>query len=396
MIDISKNQLEDILTEYLSKENGLNEVLQMTLNSLMRVERDMFLEGNKEPEIKNKANGYRPVQALGYGKTLRLSVPRDRLGLFKPYILGIYQQEEQQIHELCFNLYSKGLTTGEVGDIIGQIYGHSYSSASISHITQSFKEEMERWRKRPLERYYPVLYIDALHVKVRREQVSSEAFYVILAVKEDLTREILAIENIPTESSGGWEDVLASLKERGLKKAGLIVCDDLKGLDGALHRTFPEAKIQKCVVHLMRQLSKYVKPKHRNDFQKELKEIFQTQDSSYSFQQAWQKIENFCQKWQSTYPKLTKKLIEGDQMQYYFTYLNYDYRIRSMIYTTNWIERLNKTFKRTLKIRNSLPNEEAVLTLLSKVAMDQNEGKYSYPIYQFKYEQSLLNTIEEP
>lgn len=391
MIDLSKDQLQDTIHSILNKEEGLNDLLEMILNGLMKLERDTFLSEQASPD--NKGNGYRPGRAAGYGKELSLRIPRDRLGNFKPVLWAMLRDQQEQVRRLCFELYGKGLTTRQVGEITEKIYGAHYSSSAVSNFNQELAGQLDQWRQRRLQARYPVLYIDAIHTKVRREHVSSEAFYVVLGLTQTMQREVLAIENIPTESAIGWENLLDGLKERGLEEANLIVADGLRGLDEAIHRCFPEARHQKCVTHFKRNILSYVKADHKEQIAEELREVFMTGQQTYTVEQARQRLGEFAERW-GTHYKHIRKLTERTDLHYYFTYLTYERRVQSMIYTTNWVERLNKSFRRSLKIRNALPNADAALLLLSKVAVDVEDGAFGYPIYNFKFDNQLFPNNE--
>jgi len=197
MIELTKLQLQSSITKLLREEKGLSKVLEMTLNGLMHSERSNYLEGTKT----NKGNGYRKAFALGMGKQIELRIPRDRLGMFQPMILALIRDQRQQLEDLSFELYGNGLTTSQIGSVMKKIYGRHYSKSAISNITTTFYEQMRQWRDRPLDNHYLAIYIDAIHLKVRRTTVSSEAFYVILGVKDDYTREVLFIVNIPIQSN---------------------------------------------------------------------------------------------------------------------------------------------------------------------------------------------------
>lgn len=359
----------------------------MILDSLMKLERDTFLTQQASPA--NKANGYRPGRASGYGKELSLRIPRDRLGNFKPVLWAMLRDQQEQVRQLCFELYGKGLTTRQVGEITEKIYGNHYSSSAVSNFNQELAGQLQQWRQRPLQARYPVIYIDAIHVKVRREHVSSEAFYVALGLTEDMQREVLAIVSIPSESAGGWEDLLDRLKGRGLQETALVVADGLTGLDEAIHRAFPAARHQKCVTHFKRNILRYVKADHKEQVAEELRDIFMTGQRAYAPDQAQAALRDFAERWGARYEHIAR-LPKRDDLHYYFTYLDYERRVQSMIYTTNWIERLNKSFRRSTKIRNALPNPEAALLLLSKVAVDQEDGAFGYPIYNFKFDRTLF------
>jgi len=377
-LNLSKTQIQAIINKEILKENGLNELFTLVLNGLMSAEGQSFL--SEESTLGNKGNGYRQVFKSGIGSRLQLQVPRDRLGLFKPVILGVLDQQEEQIKNLCFELYGKGLTTRQIEKVIENIYGTHYSKSSVSRITTDFKSYVEAWLNRPLDSYYPIVYIDAIHIKVRRDTVATEAFYILLGLKEDFTREVLGIINIPQESATGWREVLEGIKLRGVKNVGLFVFDGLTGLDSAVGEAFSGAKQQQCILHFQRNLNKEIRKSHREDFSSELKDVFSPDDPSYTQKQAIVKLQDLITKWHKIYPKLNTILERNHNL---FTYLSYNYKVRRMIYTTNWIERLNKSFRRTLKMRNALPNPESAITLLAYTAIEMEEGTYSYPISAF-------------
>ena len=386
VLKLSKSQLQTVINDQLSKEKGLNDLFSMLVNGLMLSERNAYLSSADGNE--NKGNGYRQISRSGIGSKLELSIPRDRMGVFKPVILGLLNQQEERVKELCFELYGKGLTTRQIENVVENIYGSSYSKSSISRITTDFGALVEAWLNRSLDSYYPVIYIDAIHLKVRRETVATEAFYVLLGLKEDYTREVLGIINIPQESASGWQETLEGIKSRGVEKVGLFVFDDLTGLDTVIGKVFASAMQQKCILHFQRNLNKHIRKSDRALFCSELKEIFNPDDVFYTIKEATDNLQSFLKKWSKTYPKLKSTMHRAD-LETVFTYLEFDYRIRRMIYTTNWIERLNKSFRRTLRMRNALPNPQSAITLMGYVAMEMEEGTYSYPISNFKYDSNF-------
>ncbi|MBN4048393.1 IS256 family transposase [Flavobacteriaceae bacterium AH-315-O20] len=384
MIELTKVQLQASLNKLLEQENGLTSVLEMTLNGLMYSERTNYLEQSSS----NKGNGYRKAFAVGMGKQIELRIPRDRLGLFQPMVLALIRDQKQQLEDLSFELYGNGLTTSQIGSIMKKIYGKYYSKSAISNITLTFYNQMQSWRERPLEAHYLAVYIDAIHLKVRRATVSSEAFYVLLGVKEDYTREVIGIVNIPSESASGWKEVLQTIKDRGVEKIGLIISDNLTGLDRVIPLIFKDTAHQKCVVHLKRSILNKVAAKHKEEVATDLREVFDLDLADDNITKAFDRLNTFSEKWRKNY-KHIGNLAYNEMNELYFTYTNYHPKIRRMIYTTNWVERLNKEFRRTFKIRNSMPNFESALTLLSKVAMDKEDGYFKYPIYNFKFDKKL-------
>lgn len=387
MIDLKDDQLQDIIQSVLNKDQGLNELLELILNGLMKIERTHWMAS--QAGSGNKANGYRPGRAIGHGRKLSLRIPRDRLGNFQPVLWAMLRDQHEEVRRLCFELYGKGLSTSEVGQITEKIYGQAYSSSAISNFTQQLADQIHNWRERPLAGRYPVILIDAIHKKVRRGHVSSEAFYVVMGLTEGMQREVLAIANLPSESPAGWSELLASLKDRGLTKTDLVIADGLPGLDQIVHKAFPQARHQKCVTHFKRNIQTKVKASDKDAVAEDLREVFLTGQRNYTRGQALEKFNEFATRWGKKYRSI-KRLADNEDMEYYFTYLDFDRRIQSMIYTTNWIERLNKKFRRSLKIRNALPSVESALLLLGKMAIDTEESTYQYPIYNFKFDQTLF------
>ena len=383
-MELTKKQTEQILSNFLDKENGLNEVLGMMLNGMMLCERQDFLKTDKS----NKGNGYRLGKVFGHGTQVELRIPRDRMSRFTPTILALFREQESYLREVSFQLYSKGLTTRDISDVMGTIYGKHYSKSTISNFSQTFYEQMEAWRERKLEEHYLALYIDGLQVKVRRKgEYQNECYYIIMGLKPDYRREIIAIETMPTESSTGWQMVLESIKDRGVKTVGLVVSDNLSGLDQAVAKVFAKTPHQLCVVHLQRNLRALVREEDKKELSEDIRWILSPDDTNNSKDQARSRIKEITHKWRS-YKKLVTKLKQTN-WEMYLTYLRYDTRIRRMIYTTNWIERFNKSARRTLKIRGAMPSEESAIALITSVGIDKGKKKYNYPIYNFKFEPKL-------
>ena len=219
----TRKQVTNILTDIASQKDGFNNVLQLTFESLMRAEREIHND-----ETGDVSNGYRWRKTFGVQKQLELKVPRTRHHQFYPVLLAVLKDQEQEIRELAFKLYGSGLTTEQVGDIFEVLYGQHYSTSQVSRLFDYAREEVKEWLSRPLESYYPIVYIDATYISTRRgESVSKEAYFTILGVKADRTREVLAIVNFPQESATAWNEVFNDLKSRGVKTIGLVVSDAL-------------------------------------------------------------------------------------------------------------------------------------------------------------------------
>lgn len=235
-----------------------------------------------------------------------------------------------------------------------------------------------------------MIYIDAHYNSVRRDKVAKEAFYVVLGLRQDFTREVLSVEEYPTESSSIWGDIFKELKERGLQKVNLVVSDGLKGIENAVAKNLQNADLQLCTTHLKREMLKKVRPESKGELANDLRYLFETDNKEYQSKNIKSRIEKISIKWGKHYPEITKTL-SSERIGYYFTYLDYHPSIQSMIYTTNWIERLNKEFKRVMDIRNSMPNPQSALALVGSVAIKMTANKYSYPIYTFRNEENFKN-----
>ena len=326
------------------------------------------------------SNGFRGRRVCHGGKVFELRVPRSRNNHFYPMLLGVLKDQEEEAQKLASSLYCSGLTTEQVGKIYEQFYGKHYSKSQVSRLLNTAREDVNAWLGRELDNRYPIIYIDATYVLTRRDDsVSNEAYYTVLGVKEDRTREVLAVVNFPTESATNWKDVFEDLKERGVAVIDLLVCDGLPGIENVLAETFPKADLQLCTVHLKRNIAGKVKPRDKKQVMEELKQVCAPDQWEISPEKAFEKFKEFIARWQKSYPVLKRYC--HDRYRFYFTYFKYEREIRGMIYTTNWIERLNRDYKRVINMRGAMPNPQAVILLMGTVA--QNADIYKYPIYNF-------------
>ena len=381
-MNFTQTQITEILDEIANGKNGYQELLKLSLESIMRSERNEF---NKEQS--DVSNGYRLGSILGHGGKLELSIPRSRHHNFYPLILALVKEQNEECKTLAYELYSSGLTTDQIGSLFDKIYGHQYSKSSISNMMSNARMDVQSWLNRKLEKRYPIIYIDATYWHTRRlDSVSSEAYYTILAVREDRTREVLSVINHPTEGSSNWREEFENLKARGLEEINLVVSDGLQGIENAVAKVFPMATVQLCTVHLTRNILAKVKPCDKQLIAKDLKDVLDPSDPNDNASKGHKRFTDFINNWVKKYPSLKTYLLPRNKL--YFNYLNYHVEIRRMIYTTNWIERLNRNYKRTLRMRSSMPSPESVVFLLASVAVRRNE--YKMPIYQFIYETKLF------
>ena len=363
---LTKEQISEQMRKHAEKKNVFHDLMEIMLESMMFAERGEFLSENPG----NKGNGYRPGHSYGQGKKLEFRIPRDRYGNFHPRILAILRDQEEECDRLAGVLYTKGLTQEQVSDVFDQIYGEHYSKSSISRMVECVRSQVNEWFERGLEEYYPVVFVDCVHIKIHRKRsVASEAFYVALAVTEEGTREVIYIGNMPVESATGWGEIFDALKDRGLQRVGLMVADGIKGLDTVVGEKFPDTPLQRCVTHLKRNMFAKVRHGDKSALAADMRDIFRIGQRDYTVEIAWTKWQDMCDRWGKDYLSI-KRLRDNPDYKAYLTYLNYAPEIQGMIYTTNWIERLNRDFRRVTRMRTAMPNEESVLALMGSVAMD--------------------------
>ena len=390
MLTFTKEQLSEVMCKHAEKENGLHDLMEIMLESLMVAERGEFL---REQSDHNKGNGYRFGHSYGHGKKLEFRIPRDRFGNFHPKILAILRDQEEECEKLAGSLYTKGLTQSQVGQVFDEIYGEHYSKSSISRMIGFVRQEVSQWLERGLDAYYPVVFVDCVHIKVfRKKKAATEAFYVILGVTEEGTREVLGIYNSPVESATGWGYMFDDLHERGVECIGLMVADGLSGLDKVIGEKFPGTAFQRCTTHLKRNMLARVRHGDKKQLADDMREVFRTGDKNYTIEMGIQAWKDMCLKWGKAYLSI-RRLAENEDIGFYFTYLNYVPQIQSMIYTTNWIERLQKDFRRVTRMRGAMPDEGSVIVLMGRTAMDKES--YHRVIPRIREDKTLF-PFEEP
>lgn len=370
-MELTREQISEFILKATSSSDSFNQLIEVILNSLMQHERRMFLG-----EATDSGNGFRPRRFCYGHYEFHLKVPRTRQGSFYPVLLAVIKREDEERARLFTSLYSKGLTTEQIGEVAEDLYGKHYSKQQVSYLSRACAEEVEAWLNRELSNRYLAVFIDATFSPTRREDsVRREAYYTLLGLLPDGRREVLGIVNHPTEGAINWKHELLALQERGVSKIDLIVSDALTGIENAVAESFPMAKHQLCVTHLKRNMAALVPHKKRGVLMEELKEIFPMGQKGKSVMQQYQLFCNFVEKWSKAYPGFSK--FKHERNIAHFTYLQFPPQVQRMIYTTNWIERLNRDYKRVLKMRGAMPSPQAVLFLLGEVVRSKTETTYS-------------------
>lgn len=373
---------------------SLEEFSILTLEAIMLMERNEYLESEKGKGDIGNGTYIRSFKCLK-SNAFQVNIPRTRNGEFKPIALEIIKKGKEEINNLSLLLYRKGLSTRDIESVLNTYFGESLSSSSISNLAKSFHEIRERWEKTKLDTYYKAVFCDALYVSVRRgDSYSKEAVYVAYGVKEDNTRELILLESNPTEGSTMWMDYFRDLKNiRGVEDIDLIVADGLTGFGDAARIVYPYADIQRCVVHLQRNLMNKVRPKEKQEFSSDLKEAFNNFDKYDTIESAIKKIDHFVDKWGESYTSVNT-LKNSDYITDYLTYIKYPTIIRKMIYTTNSIENLNRQIRKVTKTKVTFESESSMLDLIFMVIKDfeaTNWQKFPVTAYQGWLSKNTLN-----
>jgi transposase-like protein len=290
---------------------------------------------------------------------VEIEVPRDRAGTFEPQIVRKRQRRLNGVDEIVLSLYAKGLTTGEISAHFAEIYGASVSKETVSRITDKVIEEMNDWTARPLDEVYAAVFIDAIVVKVRDGQVSNRPFYAAIGVTLAGERDILGLwAGTGGEGAKFWMSVLTDLKNRGVKDTFFVVCDGLKGLPDVVSNVWPQAIVQTCIIHLIRNTFRLTSRKYWDEIKRDLKPIYTAVNASA----ARDAFDDLAEKWGARYPAVVR--LWDNAWAEFIPFLDYDVEIRTVICSTNAIESINARYRRAVKARGHFPNELAALKCL--------------------------------
>ena len=290
---------------------------------------------------------------------IEIEVPRDREGEFEPKIVGKHQRRFSGFDDKILSMYARGMTTREIQGHVQDIYGVEVSPSLISEVTDAVLEEVQEWQSRALERIYPIVFLDALFVKMRHEgRVENRAVYVVVGVRLDGVKEVLGLWVNDTEGPKFWLTVVTELRNRGVQDVFIACVDGLKGFPEAIEAIFPKAQVQLCIVHLMRNSLNYVNHRERKTVAVELKAIY----SAPAAAAAEQELNRFEEKHGARYRAIVSMWRRNwDRITPFFAFAP---EVRKVIYTTNAIESLNRSLRKIIKTRGAFPNEQAAVKLI--------------------------------
>ena len=385
---INIDLIDQLLKDYKSPEDVLGEnglLKQLTravLQRAMQAELTHHLGYEKHStegkNTGNSRNGKSRKTLKGEFGSLPIEVPRDRNATFEPKIVPKGQTRFDGFDDLILSLYARGMTTREIKQHLEEIYQVEVSPSLISQVTDAVIDEVRAWQSRPLDRVYPILYLDAIMVKIRDgAHILNKAIYLVIGVNLEGIKEVLGMWVAQTEGAKFWLSVVTELRNRGVSDIFIACVDGLKGLPEAIETVFPKTEVQLCIVHMVRQSLNYVGWKQRKEVAGDLKLIY----TAATREEAELRLEEFAAKWDSRYPTISPAWRRNwERIE---PFLAYPDEIRRVIYTTNAIESVNRGVRKIIKNRGSFPTDEAALKLMY-LAIQNISQKWNRPIKEWR------------
>lgn len=365
---IAKEQLRQIIAEndinnvgdiYTLFKDSFKDMLQELLEAEMDSSIGYTKNNKQDSDSENKRNGYTPKTVKSQYGEFQVDIPRDRAGEFEPKIIPKYQRDISGIEEKVISLYARGMTTRDIHDQLEDLYGIELSADMVSKITDKVLPEVKEWQSRPLDPVYPFIFMDAIHYKIREDgRIINRAAYVVLGVTLDGTKDILSITIGANESSKFWLGMLNDLKNRGVKEVLFFCVDGLAGFKEAINAVYPEAEVQRCIIHMLRNSFKYVSYKDIKKFASDFKAVYKapTEEAALS------ELEGVKEVWGKKYPYALNSWEQNwDVVRPFFQFSD---DIRRIMYTTNIIEGVNRQFRKATKTKSSFPTDSALEKML--------------------------------
>ena len=355
MADI-QNLFKETIAEFM--ENGLEAELDEDLGY------SKYDYKNKEGT--NSRNGHSQKTLKTSFGNIEIETPRDRNGEFEPQLLKKNQTSiTQEVEEKILSMYAKGMTTGDIETHIKDIYGLDVSDTTVSRITDKILPVAKEWQQRPLESIYAVVFLDAIHYHVRSEgQIVKKAVYIAIGIDLDGKKDVLGMWVGENESAKFWATVLNGLRSRGVEDIFIACTDNLNGFSDAIAAVYPKTDIQNCIIHQLRNSSKYVSYKDLNALMADLKAVYAAPDEA----SALAALEFFSGKWDKKYPKISQSW--QSNWANLSTYFKFPAELRKLIYTTNAIEGFNRQLRKVTKSKSVFPTDDSLFKMLYLAMID--------------------------
>lgn len=365
---IQKELLRQIIKENDLKSAGdvyalLKDSFKDLLQELLEAELDVSLGYDKNckngMDTDNKRNGHSPKTVKSQFGEFQLDIPRDRNGEFEPEIVPKYCRDISGIEDKVISLYARGLSTRDIGAELQELYGINVSAEKVSKITDRILPEIKEWQSRPLDPIYPFIFMDAIHYKMREDgRILNRAAYVVLGVTLEGNKDILSITIGANESSKFWLGMLNDLKNRGVQDVLFFCVDGLPGFREAIEVVYPNAQVQRCIIHMLRNSFKYVSYKDLKPFAADFKAVYKAPNE----EMARKELEDLKEKWGKKYPyAISNWESNWDVVSPFFQFSD---DIRRIMYTTNIIEGVNRQFRKVTKTKSVFPNDSSLEKML--------------------------------
>ena len=368
------------------------QVLEAALNAEMTEHLGHEHGGHPEPGSGakiNVRNGYSSKTVRTEIGDVRINVPRDRAGSFEPIMVPKHARHLSGFDDAVISLYAKGMTTGDIVNHLSDVYGSSVSKDLVSRVTDAVLDAMLAWQSRPLDAVYPVLLVDCIYVKIREGQVSNRPIYVVMGITLDGERDVLGLWAGPAGGGEGarqWLAMLTELKNRGVADVLIACCDGLKGLPEAITAVWPQATVQSCVVHLVRNSLRYAGKQHWGKITADLKKVY----TAPTLTAAETAFEEFAATWRTKYPAMVA--VWERSWPEFVPFLEFPPEIRQLIYTTNGIESLNARFRAAIRRRGHFPTEQSALKILYLTVRERRPNR-SNPTGRIPGWKNILNVL---
>ena len=365
---------------------GKDGVLTSLIKNLAEAALEGELDSHFGQEISaNRRNGKSKKTIKSLNGNFELETPRDRNGTFSPQIVKKHQTTlSDEIEQKIIALYGLGMSYNDMASHLQEIYGIEISNATLSAITDKIIHTVKEWQARPLENVYPIVWLDAIHYKIRENgKVSSKAVYTILGVNIEGRKEVLGLYISENEGANFWLQVLTDISNRGVNDILIACVDGLKGFPEAIETIFPNTEVQLCVVHQIRNSLKYVGSKNQKKFMVDLKRVYKANNKGL----AEVELDTLEGKWNEKYPIVIKSWRNNwERLSQYFKYPE---NIRRIIYTTNTIEAVHRQFRKLTKTKGAFPNQNSLLKLLY-MGIQNASKKWTMPIQNWSLTISQL------
>lgn len=355
-MDDIQNLFKETIAEFM--ENGLDAELE---NELGYSKYDY-----KSKDTDNSRNGRSSKTLRTSFGDVEVAVPRDRKGEFEPQLLKKNQTSiSQDIEEKILSMYAKGMTTSDIESHIRDIYGIEVSDTTVSRVTDKILPIAKEWQQRPLESVYAVVFLDAIHFHVRSEgQIVKKAVYIAIGINLDGRKDVLGMWVGENESAKFWATVLNGLRNRGVEDIFIACTDNLTGFSAAIEAVFPKTEIQNCIIHQIRNSTRYVSYKDLKALVADLKAVYAAVDEA----SALEALDVFAQRWDKKYPKISASW--QDNWANLSTYFKFPQEVRRLIYTTNAIEGFNRQLRKVTKAKSVFPTDDSLLKMLYLAMID--------------------------